>query len=140
MKKLLVPTLLGVLSLAYYGSSWPRAANGAQDDTAKTAREMTHIVMEEHDGRDKAFIVNTLPTGGEGIPPWANVLNDKKNFLPCRGGPLRPLLLLRSRRHASLHGQKSKEPGKERRRLQLHRGSLRSVLRRHQCHHGPADL
>ncbi len=87
MKKLLVPTLLGVLSLAYYGSSWPRAANGAQDDTAKTAREMTHIVMEEHDGRDKAFIVNTLPTGGEGIPPWANVLNDKKNFLPCRGGP-----------------------------------------------------
>jgi len=87
VKKLLVPTLLGVLSLAYYGSSWPRAANGAQDDTAKTAREMTHIVMEEHDGRDKAFIVNTLPTGGEGIPPWANVLNEKKNFLPCRGGP-----------------------------------------------------
>ncbi len=91
MKKLLGATLLGVLSLAYYGSSWLPAANGAQDDTAKTAREMTHIVMEEHDGREEAFIVNTLPTGGEGVPPWANVIRESDmqhtQFLPCRGGP-----------------------------------------------------
>ena len=83
MKKLLAAALLGGVSLAGHALSQPPG----QNDTAKTAREMTHIVMQEHDGRQKAFVVNTLPTGGEGVPPWANIIKEQQNFLPCRGGP-----------------------------------------------------
>jgi hypothetical protein len=72
----------------------PANAKGpAESNTVdKTAREITHAVMQEHGGREKAFVVNTQPTGGqsmdgEGIPPWANVINAPENFLRCEGGP-----------------------------------------------------
>ena len=62
-KKLLHVLTLGVLSLAFYSSTPPPVARAAEGDPSKaaqkTAREMEYIVMQEHDGRDEAFVVHT---------------------------------------------------------------------------------
>ena len=88
MKKPCFATLLGTLLLGFHGFA-PRPAVAASDPKAaqKTAREMEHIVMQQHDGREKAFVVNTLCTV-EDFPPYANILVDSQsNFLACQGGP-----------------------------------------------------
>ena len=69
MKKLLHVLTLGVLSLAFC-SSTPPVTGAAEGDPSKaaqkTAREMEYIVMQERDGRDRAFVVNTQCTVGTG--------------------------------------------------------------------------
>ncbi len=61
----------------------------------KTARKVTRSVMIGHDGRKEAFVFNTdlttctatPPSLETCAPPYANILVEPTNFLPCQGGP-----------------------------------------------------
>lgn len=89
------PSIAALALLLLAATTVVAAPSKEERKLKETARKVTRSVMIGHDGRKEAFVFNTdlttctatPPSLDTCAPPYANILVEPTNFLPCRGGP-----------------------------------------------------